>query len=138
MVYLIVIGIIVLIMIIWVIGTYNTLVRLIEFVRNNLKQIDIQLDRRYKVFENLISVVKKYMDYEKTTLKDVIALRAQAQEAKEGPTQKVADRLTKQAPELIKGFITDQYGEKPPGKQATTMLRLFLSYLHSKHRLVIK
>lgn len=63
----------------FVILTYNRLINQIEAVRNNQKQIDIQLDRRFKVFESLINVVKKYMDYEQTTLKDVVALRNQAQ-----------------------------------------------------------
>lgn len=67
----------------FVVLTYNALIQLIEAVRNNDKQIDIQLDRRYKVFESLINVVRKYMDYEKSTLKDVVALRNQAQQAKE-------------------------------------------------------
>src|SRR5579862_4584889 len=66
----------------YVILTFNRLIAQIETVRNNQKQIDIQLDRRFKVFESLINVVKKYMDYEKTTLKDVVALRNQAQDAK--------------------------------------------------------
>jgi LemA protein len=66
----------------FIISVYNRLVRMIEAVNNNERQIDIQLDRRYKVFESLIEVVKKYMDYEKTTLKDVVALRNQAQSAK--------------------------------------------------------
>lgn len=61
--------------------TYNRLIAQIEAVRNNAKQIDIQLDRRFKVFESLINVVKNYMDYEKTTLKDVVALRSQANAA---------------------------------------------------------
>ena len=61
---------------------YNRLVALREAARNDLRQIDIQLDRRFKVFEQLISVVKNYMDYEKTVLKDVVALRTQAQSAK--------------------------------------------------------
>tara|TARA_R110000868_G_scaffold333822_1_gene594579 strand:+ start:767 stop:1342 length:576 start_codon:yes stop_codon:yes gene_type:complete len=65
----------------FVILTYNRLIAQIEAVRNNAKQIDIQLDRRFKVFESLINVVKKYMDYEQTTLKDVVALRSQAQQA---------------------------------------------------------
>ncbi len=79
-------GIIVLIVLVAVAGfvvfTYNQLIALIEAIRNNQKQIDIQLDRRFKVFESLINVVKKYMDYEQTTLKDVVALRGQAQQAK--------------------------------------------------------
>jgi LemA protein len=66
----------------FIIGVYNRLIRMIEAVNNNERQIDIQLDRRYKVFESLIEVVKKYMDYEQTTLKDVVALRNQAQSAK--------------------------------------------------------
>ncbi len=66
---------------IFIVFTYNTVIALIEAVRNNQNQIDIQLDRRYKVFESLIEVVKKYMNYEQTTLKDVVALRSQAQQA---------------------------------------------------------
>lgn len=70
------------VLVVWVIGIYNKLIALIEAINNNKRQIDIQLDRRYKVFESLIETVKKYMDYEQTTLKDVVALRNQAQAAK--------------------------------------------------------
>lgn len=72
----------------WFISIYNKLIRMIESVNNNNKQIDIQLDRRYKVFESLINVVKKYMDYEQTTLKDVVKLRSQAVEARDKGDQK--------------------------------------------------
>ncbi|MDX1902412.1 MAG: LemA family protein [Gammaproteobacteria bacterium] len=72
----------------FVVFTYNQLIALIEAIRNNQKQIDIQLDRRFKVFESLINVVKKYMDYEQTTLKDVVALRNQAQQAKASGDEK--------------------------------------------------
>ena len=65
----------------WIIMIYNQLIHLIEATNNNKNQIDVQLDRRYKVYESLIEVVKKYMDYEKTTLKEVVSLRAQAQKA---------------------------------------------------------
>ncbi len=71
------------VILIYVIATYNRLIAMIETVRNNQKQIDIQLDRRYKVFQSLIEVVKKYMDYEKSTLKEVVALRNQASAAKD-------------------------------------------------------
>ena len=62
-------------LIVWFIGIYNKLIHLIEAVKNNQKQIDIQLDRRFKVFESLINVVKNYMDDEKSTLMQVVALR---------------------------------------------------------------
>lgn len=72
----------------FIVLTYNKLIAMIEAVKNNNKQIDIQLDRRYKVFESLINVVKKYMDYEQTTLKDVVALRNKAQQAKASGDEK--------------------------------------------------
>lgn len=80
--FFIVVLIIVALIFIWAISIYNTLIGFIEAINNNKKQIDIQLDRRFKVFESLIETVKKYMDYEKSTLKDVVALRNQAVAAK--------------------------------------------------------
>lgn len=80
--FLVIVLIIVAVIFFWAVGIYNSLIALIEAINNNKKQIDIQLDRRFKVFESLISTVKQYMDYEKTTLKDVVALRNQAQAAK--------------------------------------------------------
>lgn len=75
--------IVMVLLVILFVSMYNKLIAYIEAVKNNEKQIDIQLDRRYKVFESLINVVKKYMDYEQSTLKDVVALRNQAQAAKD-------------------------------------------------------
>ena len=60
---------------------YNRIIGMIEAVKNNERQITIQLDRRYKVFESLIEVVKKYIDYEKSTLAQVVELRNQATQA---------------------------------------------------------
>src|SRR6056297_1691767 len=83
MTILIILIVVVVVFFLWAIGIFNKLIRMIEAVNNNNKQIDIQLDRRYKVFQSLIEVVKKYMDYEKTTLKDVVRLRSQATQARE-------------------------------------------------------
>lgn len=83
MVTLVIIIIILVLIFCYVLITYNNLIAEIEAVKNSERQIDIQLDRRAKVFESLISVIKKYMDYEQTTLKDVTALRHQATYAKE-------------------------------------------------------
>ncbi|MFA5960871.1 MAG: LemA family protein [Tatlockia sp.] len=77
-----------LLIVFWSIGVFNHLIGLIEAINNNKRQIDIQLDRRFKVFESLIETVKKYMDYEQTTLKDVVALRNRAQVAKAAGDEK--------------------------------------------------
>lgn len=85
---LIVIIVILAVLFFWMIAIYNKIIGMIEAVNNNHRQIDIQLDRRFKVFQSLIETVKKYMDHEKTTLKDVIALRTQAENAKEAGDEK--------------------------------------------------
>jgi LemA protein len=86
--FLIVLLVIAVLIFLWAIGIYNKLISLIEAINNNKRQIDIQLDRRFKVFESLIEAVKKYMDYEKSTLKDIVELRNQAQAAKASGDEK--------------------------------------------------
>lgn len=83
------VGIVLLVLLLgYVLFSYNRLVELRESARNDLQQIDVQLDRRYKVFESLISAVSKYLDYEKTTLNDVVALRTQAKNAEKSGDDK--------------------------------------------------
>jgi LemA protein len=82
-VFLVVVLVMFVVFLLWSIGVYNQLIALIEAINNNKRQIEIQLDRRFKVFQSLIETVKKYMDYEQTTLKDVVSLRNQAQKAQE-------------------------------------------------------
>jgi LemA protein len=97
----------------FIVLTYNSnrLIALIEAVKNNQKQIDIQLDRRFKVFESLINVVKKYMDYEQTTLKDVVALRNQAQTAKASGDEQTRIAAENQISKIASGInlVFEQY-----------------------------
>lgn len=86
--FFIVLLVIIVLLVLWAVGIYNVLIGYIESINNNKRQIDIQLDRRFKVFQSLIETVKQYMDYEKTTLKDVVALRNQAQAAKAAGDEK--------------------------------------------------
>lgn len=97
----------------WSIGVYNKLIALIEAINNNKRQIDIQLDRRYKVFESLIETVKKYMDYEKTTLKEVVALRSEAQSAKTAGDEKKRIAAEDQISKIASGInvVFEQYPE---------------------------
>ena len=96
---------------IYIVSVYNQLIGLIEAIHNNQKQIDVQLDRRFKVFESLIDTVKKYMDYEQTTLKDVVKLRNQAQKAQtkgdESARMKAEDGISKIASEI--NVVFEQY-----------------------------
>jgi LemA protein len=107
LIFLLVIGLI----LFYVIAVYNKLVALREAVRNDAKQIDVQLDRRFKVFESLISTVKEVMDYEKTTLKDVVALRNQAQSARAAGDETKRIAAENQLSQIASGFnfVMEQY-----------------------------
>jgi LemA protein len=77
---LIILGIIV-VLVIWLIGIYNSLVKLRNQVKNAWSQIDVQLKRRHDLIPNLIETVKGYMKHEKETLENITAYRSQAMEA---------------------------------------------------------
>lgn len=88
-------------LIIWAVSIYNTLIGLKNQVKNGWSQIDVQLQRRYDLIPNLVETVKGYMTYEKSTLEAVINARNQASTAREmiqksgGPTEKsIKDLLT--------------------------------------------
>lgn len=104
----------------YVVMVYNGLIGLIEAIKNNQKQIDIQLDRRYKVFQSLIEVVKKYMDYEKSTLKDVVALRNQAQTAKEQGDMKTRVQAENKISGILSGLnvVFEQYPDLKANQNA--------------------
>ncbi len=67
--------IIVLLLIVVVIGMYNSLVRLRQKVKNSWSQIDVQLQRRFDLIPNLVETVKGYMEHEKEVLTKVTELR---------------------------------------------------------------
>lgn len=80
MVGLIILGIIVL-LVLWFIGIYNSLIRLRNQVDNAWSQIDVQLKRRYDLIPNLIETVKGYMKHERELLEKVTEYRSQAMNA---------------------------------------------------------
>lgn len=67
-----------LLILIWVVAIYNTLVQLRENVKNGWSQIDVQLKRRHDLIPNLVETAKGYMGHEKGTLENVIKARQQA------------------------------------------------------------
>jgi LemA protein len=132
--FLIVILVIVAVLALWAVGVFNSLIGLIEAINNNKKQIDIQLDRRYKVFESLIETVKKYMDYEKTTLKDVVALRNQAQAAKASGDEKTRIAAENGISQIAAGLnvVFEQY---PDLKANQNVLQLQEEIVNTENKL---
>ncbi len=97
------IGIVVLvvILVIWIVAKYNSLITLRNQVGNAWKQIDVQLKRRHDLIPNLINTVRGYMEFEQDTLEKVIKARNAAAAAtgvadaaeKEGALSNVLSRF---------------------------------------------
>ncbi|MFL0266906.1 LemA family protein [Candidatus Clostridium radicumherbarum] len=62
--------------ILYLIGGYNSLVRLRNYVNESWSQIDAQLKRRYDLIPNLIETVKGYMNYEEKVLTEIVQARS--------------------------------------------------------------
>lgn len=62
--------------ILYLIGGYNSLVRLRNYVNESWSQIDTQLKRRYDLIPNLIETVKGYMNYEEKVLTEIVQARS--------------------------------------------------------------
>jgi LemA protein len=79
--------VIVVLLVVFVIGMYNGLVRLKVQCDNAWSDIDVQLKRRYDLIPNLVETVKGYAAHEKGTLEGVVAARNSAMSA-QGPEAK--------------------------------------------------
>lgn len=78
MIMLIVILVIVVLIALWVMGVYNSLVRLRNKVKDQWAQVDVLLKRRADLIPNLVETVKGYASHEKETLEAVINARNKA------------------------------------------------------------
>jgi LemA protein len=73
--------VLVVIILLWAVATYNALVALRNRFKNAYSQIDVQLKRRYDLIPNLVETAKGYLAHERQTLEAVIAARNTAQQA---------------------------------------------------------
>ncbi|MFH1946686.1 MAG: LemA family protein [Candidatus Magasanikbacteria bacterium] len=83
---------IVVLVVLWIIGVYNALVKLNNRTKEAWSDIDVQLKRRHDLIPNLINSVRGYMTHERELLENITKARSQAMTAQEsGNTGELAN-----------------------------------------------
>jgi LemA protein len=88
---ILVVVVLVLVPLLWLIGTYNGLVRLRNHCREAWSGIDTELKRRYDLIPNLVETVKGYAKYEREVLESVVRARQQAVSSTGSPESQARD-----------------------------------------------
>lgn len=120
------------------ISGYNKFVRLIEAVKNSQKEIGVQLDRRGKVFDSLISAVKKYMSHESEVLTKITELRSQTSNS--SLSEEERKNAENQLSEIVnsgslKSSINLTMEAYPDLKSSTNMLQLQEEIVSTENKL---
>lgn len=92
MILYIILGIVIL-LVFWLLVTFNSLVSLRNRVREAWSQIDVQLKRRSSLIPNLVEAVKGYVKHEKGVLEEVTKARTSLMNAKNPGQAADADNM---------------------------------------------
>ncbi len=76
-----------------IVGIYNSLVKLQNGVEGSWSQINVQLERRSDLIENLVETVKGYATHEKTTFQEVTQARSDLNNAQTVKENEKADNI---------------------------------------------
>jgi LemA protein len=125
------VGLVAVLLIVFIIGAYNSLVTLRNRYKNAYSQIDVQLKRRYDLIPNLVETAKGYLAHERGTLEAVIAARNTAvtanTRAAQNPGDSSAMKEISSAESALSGVMGRLFAlaeSYPDLKANTTMLNL--------------
>lgn len=85
------IGVVFVLLLVFVIGSYNSLVTLKNLVKNSWANIDTELRRRYDLIPNLVETVKGYAAHERQVFQAVTEARAKALASQGSPASQARD-----------------------------------------------
>lgn len=94
---------------IWSISSYNGLVSMDENVSNQWANVETQYQRRSDLIPNLVNTVKGYAKHESETLESVMAARSQATQVKIDPSNCTPQQLA--AYQKAQGDVTTALGK---------------------------
>jgi|TARA_B100001971_G_C18208236_1_gene548974 LemA protein len=134
LIVLVSIAIVVLIVVLWFMGSYNSLITLSESVDGSWAQVENQYQRRADLIPNLINTVQGAADFEKETQTQVTALRTKALGAKAAwdGAKTIDEKIAaaKQVDGVVAGFSGLNINvEKYPQLRATENFQTFQAQL---------
>lgn len=94
---------------IWGISSYNGLVSMDENISNSWANVETQYQRRSDLIPNLVNTVKGYAKHESETLESVMAARSQATQVKIDPSNCTPQQLA--AYQKAQGDVTTALGK---------------------------
>lgn len=125
------IALIAVVLVVFIIAAYNSLVTLRNRYKNAYSQIDVQLKRRYDLIPNLVETAKGYLAHERGTLEAVIAARNSAITANTRAAQNPGDTSAMKEISTAESALSGAMGRLfalaesyPDLKANTTMLSL--------------
>lgn len=124
LIVVIVVVVILFILVAWVIGKYNLLVKARNRVKNSWSQIDVQLKRRFDLIPNLMETVKGYAGHEKSIFDEFAKARnmyqAAASEGNISDMAKADGALGKTLGRLM--MVTESYPQLKADKHFSDMM----------------
>ena len=94
---------------IWGISSYNSLTKMDEKVSSEWANVETQYQRRADLIPNLVNTVKGYASHEKETLEGVIAARSQATQMKVDASNLTPEKLAEY--QQAQGAVTSALGK---------------------------
>ncbi len=124
--------IVLLVLLVWVIVTYNVLVRLRLHTKESWSGVDTELKRRYDLIPSLVEVVKGYAKHEEETFRRIAEARQRAMAAANGPAAKAQEERA-----LVGGLtqlmaVVENY---PELKASNHFLRLQAELVNTEDRI---
>jgi LemA protein len=77
----IILGVVILLLLLWLVASYNRLIRLRQATGQSWSDVDVQLKQRHDLIPNLVETVKGYATHERGTLDAVVQARNAAVKA---------------------------------------------------------
>ncbi len=110
---MIMIVIVLIILCIWILATYNSLIKLTNEIKQSKSGIDIYLNQRFDLIPNLVECVKGYTKHEKDIIENVTNMRAKYLNG--ANNMKMAEELNNSTNKLI--AVAENYPDLKASEQ---------------------